>query len=184
MTRLERNVNIAAVVIPFLGVIVAGALLWDSFLGWRDVAVFVVMYALTAVGVTVGFHRLLTHRAFQTRSWLKYTLAVLGSMSLQGPMIDWVADHRKHHTFTDEDGDPHCPHAGQGAGLGGHGPWFVARARGLAVLHARAGIFQALARDLVEDPAMRRINRMFPLDRAVSLALPFLSARARDGATR
>ena len=109
MTRLERNVNIAAVVIPFLGVIVAAVLLWNRFLGARDLVIFAVMYMLTAVGVTVGFHRLLTHRAFQTRPWLRYTLAVLGSMSLQGPVIDWVADHRKHHTFTDEEGDPHSP---------------------------------------------------------------------------
>ncbi|MGO9247301.1 MAG: acyl-CoA desaturase [Solirubrobacteraceae bacterium] len=174
MTRLERNVNIAAVVIPFLGVIVAGALLWDSFLGWRDVAVFVVMYALTAVGVTVGFHRLLTHRAFQTRSWLKYTLAVLGSMSLQGPMIDWVADHRKHHTFTDEDGDPHSPHAGQGAGLAGmvRGLWH-AHVGWLFSTHGQASS-KRFARDLVEDPAMRRINRMFPWIALASLALPFL----------
>jgi stearoyl-CoA desaturase (delta-9 desaturase) len=119
VTRLERNVNIAAVVIPFAGVIVAAALSWSHFLGVRDVAIFALMYLLTALGVTVGFHRLLTHRAFQTRSWLRYTLALLGSMSLQGPVIDWVADHREHHTFTDEEGDPHSPHAGYGAGLGG-----------------------------------------------------------------
>ena len=67
MTRLERNVNIAAVVIPFLGVILAAVLLWNSFLGPRDLAIFAVMYMLTAIGVTVGFHRLLTHRAFETR---------------------------------------------------------------------------------------------------------------------
>ena len=119
MTRLERNVNITAVVVPFLGVLVAAALLWNHFLGPRDLAIFGVMYALTAIGVTVGFHRLLTHRAFETHRWLRYTLAVLGSMSVQGPVIDWVADHRKHHTFTDEEGDPHSPHAGHGAGLRG-----------------------------------------------------------------
>jgi len=60
-----------------------------------------------------------SYRAFQTRRWLRYSLAVLGSMALQGPVIDWVADHRKHHTFADEDGDPHSPHAGHGAGLRG-----------------------------------------------------------------
>jgi stearoyl-CoA desaturase (delta-9 desaturase) len=174
VTRLERNVNITAVVVPFLGVIAAGALLWNRFLGWREVAIFAVMYALTAIGVTVGFHRLLTHRAFQTRPWLKYTLAVLGSMSLQGPVIDWVADHRKHHTFTDEEGDPHSPHEGQGAGLSGmmHG-----------LLHAHVGwLFEThgqasskrFAPDLVQDAAMRRINRAFPWIALASLGLPFL----------
>ena len=88
---------------------VAGVLLWNSLLGPRDLVILGLLYVLTGLGVTVGFHRLLTHRAFQTRPWMRYTLAVLGSMSVQGPVIDWVADHRKHHTFTDEEGDPHTP---------------------------------------------------------------------------
>jgi len=174
VTRLERNVNITAAVVPFLGVIAAAALLWNRFLSPRDLAIFAFMYLLTAVGVTVGFHRLLTHRAFQTHGWLRYTLAILGSMSLQGPVTDWVADHRKHHTFADEEGDPHSPHAGRGAGL-------VGMATGL--WHAHVGwLFQThgqapsrrFARDLVEDPTMRRINKGFPLIALLSLALPFL----------
>ena len=119
MTRPERNANIAAVLIPFLGVIAAGVLLWDRFLGPRDLVIFAVMYVLSAFGVTVGFHRLLTHRAFETLPWMRYALAIMGSMSLQGPVLDWVADHRKHHTFADEEGDPHSPHVGHGAGFGG-----------------------------------------------------------------
>jgi stearoyl-CoA desaturase (delta-9 desaturase) len=132
MTRLERNANIAAVVIPFLGVILAAVLLWNRFLGPRDLAIFAVMYLLTAIGVTVGFHRLLTHRAFETHRWLRYTLAILGSMSLQGGVIDWVASKR-------------------------------------------------FARDLVEDPTMRRINRGFPLIALGSLVLPFLLGFALSG---
>ena len=88
--------NLAAAVIPFLGVLAGAVLLWRRFLGPRDLAIFTVMYLLTAIGVTVGFHRLLTHRAFETRRWLRYTLAILGSMSLQGPVIDWVADQPRH----------------------------------------------------------------------------------------
>ena len=102
------------------------------------------MYLMSAIGVTVGFHRLLTHRAFQTRPWLRYTLAVMGSMSLQGPVIDWVADHRKHHTFTDEEGDPHSPHAGHGAGFARDDRGPVARARRLAVPDARPGLLETL----------------------------------------
>jgi stearoyl-CoA desaturase (Delta-9 desaturase) len=181
VTRLERNVNIGAVMVPFCGVIVAAVLLWNRFLSWRDVAIFALMYALTAIGVTVGFHRLLTHRAFQTRAWLRYTLAVLGSMSLQGPVIDWVADHRKHHTFTDEDGDPHSPHAGHGAGLTGmaKGLWH-AHVGWLFDTHGQASS-KRFARDLVEDPTMRRINRSFPLIAFASLALPFLLGFALSG---
>ena len=181
MTRLERNVNIAAVVTPFLGLIVAATLLWDGFLGARDVAIFALMYALTAVGVTVGFHRLLTHRAFRTRAWLRYTLAVLGSMSLQGPVIDWVADHRKHHTFTDEEGDPHSPHAGAGAGFPGmvKGLWH-AHTGWLFETHGQASS-KRFARDLLEDPKMRAINRSFPLIALSSVLLPFLLGLALGG---
>jgi stearoyl-CoA desaturase (Delta-9 desaturase) len=174
VTRLERNVNIAAVVVPFLGVILAAALLWDRFLSPADLAIFAVMYILTGVGVTVGFHRLLTHRAFETYGWLRYTLAVLGSMSLQGPVTHWVADHRKHHTFADEDGDPHSPHAGVGAGMRGmvKGLWH-AHVGWLFQTHGQASS-RRFARDLVEDRTMRRINRGFPLIALLSLALPFL----------
>ena len=181
MTRLERNVNIAAVVTPFLGLIVAATLLWDGFLDARDVAIFALMYALTAVGVTVGFHRLLTHRAFRTRAWLRYTLAVLGSMSLQGPVIDWVADHRKHHTFTDEEGDPHSPHAGAGAGFPGmvKGLWH-AHTGWLFETHGQASS-KRFARDLLEDPKMRAINRSFPLIALSSILLPFLLGLALGG---
>jgi stearoyl-CoA desaturase (delta-9 desaturase) len=181
VTRLERNVNIAAVVIPFVGVIVGAVLLWNSFLGWRELAIFAALYLLTATGVTVGFHRLLTHRAFQTRPWLRYTLAILGSMSLQGPVIDWVADHRKHHTFTDEHGDPHSPHVGRGAGLRGMltGLWH-AHVGWLFETHGQASS-RRFAGDLVEDPMMRRINRRFPLIALLSLGLPFLLGLALSG---
>jgi stearoyl-CoA desaturase (Delta-9 desaturase) len=181
VTRLERNANITAVVVPFLGVIVAAVILWNHFLGPRDLVIFAVMYLLTALGITVGFHRLLTHRAFQTRPWLRYTLAILGSMSLQGGVIDWVADHRKHHTFTDEEGDPHSPHAGHGAGLRGmfSGLWH-AHVGWLFETHGQASS-KRYARDLVEDPIMRGINKRFPLIALGSLVLPFLLGFALSG---
>ncbi len=181
MTRLERNVNIAAVVVPFAGVITAAVLLWQRFLYTSDLIVLAVMYLLTAIGITVGFHRLLTHRAFETRRWLRYTLAVLGSMALQGPVVDWVADHRKHHTFADEDGDPHSPHAGHGAGLRGmlSGLWH-AHVGWLFSTHGQASS-RRFAPDLLADPGMRRINRSFPLLALASLALPFLLGLALSG---
>jgi stearoyl-CoA desaturase (delta-9 desaturase) len=181
MSRLERNANITAVVVPLIGVIGAAVLLWHHFLNARDLAILAVMYVLTAGGVTVGYHRLLTHRAFQTRSWVRYTLAVLGSMALQGRVIDWVADHRKHHTFTDEEGDPHSPHAGHGAGLRGMlaGLWH-AHVGWLFSTHGQASR-QRFARDLVEDRTMRRINRAFPQLTLLSLALPFALGVALSG---
>jgi len=181
MTRLERNANIAAVVIPFLAVLAGAVLLWNHFLGPLDVAIFAVMYLVSAVGVTVGFHRLLTHRAFETRAWLRYTLAVFGSLSLQGGVIDWVADHRKHHTFTDEEGDPHSPHAAAGEGVRGMitGLWH-SHVGWLFETHGQASS-KRYAADLVKDPVMRRINRGFPLIALGSLAVPFVLGFALSG---
>jgi stearoyl-CoA desaturase (delta-9 desaturase) len=181
MTRLERNVNIVAVVLPFLGLIASGVLLWNRLLGARDLAVFAVFYLLTAVGITVGFHRLLTHRAFETQRPVRYLLAILGSMALQGPVIDWVADHRKHHTFTDEEGDPHSPHTGEGSGISGmlRGLWH-AHVGWLFSTHGQASS-RRFAPDLLEDPVMRRINKSFPLIALFSLLAPALAGFALSG---
>src|SRR3954447_5462608 len=110
--NLERRVTLVAVVVPFLGFIAAIAFLWGGWVTWLDLAIFAVMYALAGFGVTIGYHRLLTHRSFDAPPAVRGTLAVLGSMALQGAVIHWVADHRKHHTFADEEGDPHSPHVG------------------------------------------------------------------------
>ncbi len=181
MTRLERNANIAAVVIPFLGVIGAAVLLWHRFLGPRDLAIFAVMYLLSAIGVTVGYHRLLTHSAFETRAWLRYALAVMGSLSLQGGVIDWVADHRKHHTFTDEEGDPHSPHAGAGAGLSGMvtGLWH-AHVGWLFETHGQASS-KRFAPDLVEGPDDAPDQPRLPAAGAGEPARPFLAGFALSG---
>ena len=84
------------------------------------------MYVLTIQGVTLGFHRLLTHRSFQTYKPVQYTLAIVGSMAVEGPVMNWVADHRKHHAHTDQEGDPHSPH-GHGSGFKGTvvGLWYA-----------------------------------------------------------
>jgi stearoyl-CoA desaturase (delta-9 desaturase) len=181
MTRLQRNVNVAAVVIPFAGLIGAGALAWNHLLGPRDLAIFAVMYVITAGGITIGYHRLLTHRAFETHRWLRYTFAVLGSMALQGRVIDWVADHRKHHTFADEEGDPHSPHVHEASGLRGllQGLWH-AHVGWLFSTHGQAAS-RRFARDLAQDPVMRRINRAFPWLTLLSIGIPPLLGFAISG---
>ena len=115
MSRAEKAANLAGVVVPFAGTLIAVVLLWNSWVDITDLALLAVFYLLSAAGVTVGFHRLLTHRSFQTHPWIERTFAVLGSMSVQGSVLDWVADHRKHHAHTDEEGDPHSPHLGEGS---------------------------------------------------------------------
>ena len=176
MSRAERYANLAAVVIPFIAVAAAIVLLWQRAVGPVDLALFAGMYFVTAVGITVGYHRLLTHKAFVSPAPVRYGLAVMGSMAVQGPVLDWVADHRKHHTFTDRDGDPHSPH--------GHESWW----RGL--LYAHMGWLldtqgqatkRQFARDLLEDAGMRRINRLFPLLALAGLLIPFALGWALTG---
>ena len=179
MSRAERTANLAGVVVPFLGVIAAVVMLWNKAVDGTDLAILGVMYLLTALGVTVGFHRLLTHRAFQTYPWLERTFAVLGSLSVQGSVMDWVADHRKHHAHTDVDGDPHSPHVGHGSGL--QGLWH-AHVGWLLETQGQAD-WKRYAPELYEDPAMRRIGRRFPLLVVISLLVPTLAGFVLHGFT-
>jgi stearoyl-CoA desaturase (delta-9 desaturase) len=168
MTRTERNVNLIGVVVPFLGLLVAIVMLWNRAVDVADVVLLVVTYLLLGFAVTVGYHRLLTHRAFQTHKGIERAFAVLGSMALQGSVLDWVADHRKHHAHADEEGDPHSPHVGHGSGL--RGLWH-AHTGWLFETHGQAD-WKRYAAELYEDPAMRRINRLFPWLALASLAIP------------
>jgi stearoyl-CoA desaturase (delta-9 desaturase) len=139
------------------------------------------MYLLTAAGITVGFHRLLTHRSFQTSKPLEYTFAILGTMAVQGPVISWVADHRKHHAHTDEEGDPHSPHVGHDGGVRGvfAGLWH-AHTGWLMSTQGRAD-WKRYAPDLYEDRGMRTISRRFVLLIAASLAIPALAGYILSG---
>src|ERR1051325_661734 len=119
MTVLHRWMNLAGVLLPFIGFVAAIVLLWNTLVDWSDLAVMLMRYVISITGVTLGYHRLLTHRSFQTYKPVEYTLAILGSVAVQGPVISWVADHRKHHAHTDKEGDPHSPHAGHDGGLKG-----------------------------------------------------------------
>ncbi len=179
MSRAEKTANLAGVVVPFLGVLLAIVLLWNRWVDGIDLAILGVTYLLTAVGVTAGFHRLLTHRAFQSPPWLEQTFAILGSMSVQGSVLDWVSDHRKHHAHTDEEGDPHSPHVGHGSGLPGlwhaHVGW-------LTETQGQAD-WKRFAPDLYENPKMRQIGKRFPLWVGLSLLLPTLAGFAFHGFT-
>jgi stearoyl-CoA desaturase (delta-9 desaturase) len=108
-SRKEQLALGAFIVVPFLAVLAAVPIAWGGWLGWTDLAIMAGMYWFTGHGVTVGFHRLFTHKAFKPNRPLKIVLAIAGSMAIQGPVVRWVADHRKHHKFSDRDGDPHSP---------------------------------------------------------------------------
>lgn len=155
---------------PLLALLAAVPFAWGWGLGWTDVALAVVFYGVTGLGVTVGFHRHFTHRAFKAIRPLRIALAVAGSFAMQGSVIEWVADHRRHHAYSDKEGDPHSPR------LFGTGP--VALVRGFG--HAHMGwLFgrdvtnaRRFAPDLQANRDVRRVDRLFPLWAVATLVLP------------
>ncbi len=146
---------------PILCLFFVGWQLWDKALGWDDLIVFAVMYLLTGLGVTVGFHRLFTHRAFKTSPWLRGVFAILGSAAIEGPVISWVADHRKHHAFSDLPGDPHSPHVDHGQGWGGALEGLLHAHVGWLFLHTQRGKRSRYAPDLIADPVVSWVDRTF-----------------------
>jgi stearoyl-CoA desaturase (delta-9 desaturase) len=169
---VDRVATGVVTAVPFAIVGLAIWQTWDSALRWSDLIVFFATYLPIALGVTVGYHRLLTHRSFKTGPVLRAILAILGSAAIEGPVIEWVANHRKHHAYADKDGDPHSPHVDHGGGWRG-------ALRGLA--HAHVGwLFRSpfanqrrYAPDLLADPVLRFVDRYFLLWSFLGLAFPF-----------
>jgi stearoyl-CoA desaturase (Delta-9 desaturase) len=169
--RFQRRSILVITVLPFLGFIVAAWSLWGRGLSVVDAGVFLFMYVFTGLGVTIGFHRCLTHGSFESHPRLRALLAIAGSMSIEGSVIAWVAAHRRHHAFSDKEGDPHSPHLDEGPGLRGV-------LKGL--YHAHMGwLFdpektshQRWAPDLLKEPAMVKIDKAFPLLLVATLAIP------------
>jgi len=170
-TMFEQVTLSLFIVIPFLAVLAAIPIMWAwGLLTWRDATIAIVMYAITGHGVTVGFHRYFTHRAFRAKQWVRVTLAVAGSMAIQGSVIQWVSDHRKHHRFSDREGDPHSPWR--------YGNSVRALAKGFMYAHV-GWLFdwektseKRYAPELLADKAIRRVSRTFPIWVAVSMLIP------------
>ena len=168
--RGEQTALYIFVIVPFLAVLAAIPIAWGWGLGWTDVVLFAAFYVLTGLGITVGFHRYFTHGAFKAVRPLRIALAVAGSLAIEGPVIRWVADHRRHHAFSDREGDPHSPwRFGETTG---------ALIKGLFYAHI-GWLFDVeqtnqdkYAPDLLADPDIRRVDRLFPLWVAVSLLSP------------
>jgi stearoyl-CoA desaturase (delta-9 desaturase) len=158
------------IAIPFAAVVAAIPVAWGWGLSGRDAVIALAMYAITGHGVTVGFHRHFTHHAFKAPGWLRAVLAICGMMAVEGPVIRWVADHRKHHRYSDRDGDPHSPWRY------GHG--ISALTKGFAYAHL-TWLFdeeqtsqERFAPDLCKDPTIRRLSRAFPTWVVLSMLLP------------
>jgi stearoyl-CoA desaturase (Delta-9 desaturase) len=169
-SRLEQFALGTFVVIPFLALIAAVPALWGWGLGWHDVVIAVAMYAISGHGITVGYHRLFTHKAFKAARPLRIALAFAGGMAVEGPVVRWVADHRRHHAFSDKEGDPHSPWR-FGTSIG-------ALTKGL--LYAHVGwIFEPeqtdatrYAPDLLADADVVKVSKLFWLQVTTSLLIP------------
>ncbi|HLL07542.1 MAG TPA: acyl-CoA desaturase [Nocardioidaceae bacterium] len=169
-SRTEQILLGVFIAVPFLAVMAAVPVAWGGWLGWRDVIIALVMYEITGHGITVGYHRYFTHKSFKPNRPLKIALAIAGSLAIQGPVVRWVADHRKHHKFSDRDGDPHSPWR--------YGETVPALVKGLFYAHM-GWLFdpeqtpqRQYAPDLLKDKDIVRISRAFPALVAVSLLLP------------
>jgi stearoyl-CoA desaturase (Delta-9 desaturase) len=166
-----ENVLLAIfVIVPFLALLAAIPFAWGWGLSWSDVWIGALFYAGTGTGVTVGFHRYFTHGSFKAKRPLRLTLAVAGSMAIEGSIIRWVADHRRHHAFSDREGDPHSP-------------WRFGNTTGALIkgfCYAHVGwLFgreltneDRFAPDLVADKDIRRIDHLFPYWVAATLLAP------------
>jgi len=172
LQTIYRRLSLATVLIPFLGTALAIALFWVAPIGYSEIALFLIFYVLTVIGIEVGYHRLFSHRSFQTSRPIQALLAILGSMAAQGGVIFWVAHHRRHHQYTDQPGDPHSPHL--------HGEGFLGTLSGL--WHAQAGWVldgeitnsAVFAKDLLRDPLISTINRWQQVWVLAGLLIPTL----------
>ncbi len=158
---IRKLIILALVVLPLAGTLLAMRLLWRRAVGWSDLGLLAGLYLPVSMGVTVGFHRFLTHRGFKTAAPLKLLLLILGSMALEGPALVWAANHRKHHALSDQTGDPHSPQDGF---FHAHIGWLFTGMDADARLYAR---------DLTEDRLVLIASQLFPLWAVLSLAIPF-----------
>jgi stearoyl-CoA desaturase (Delta-9 desaturase) len=157
----DRVITGIVTVAPFLAL---GAVCWQAWaytLRASDLIVFGILYITTGLGVTVGFHRYLTHRSFATSRAMRAVLAALGSAAIEGPVISWVADHRKHHAYADVEGDPHSPHVGHGGGWLGALAGLAHAHLGWLFIHTHRGAKNRYAPDLLKDPVIAFIDRTF-----------------------
>jgi len=160
------------VVIPFAALIAAVPVAWGGFLSWTDVGLAVFFYVVSGLGVTMGFHRYLTHGSFKAKRPLRIALAVAGSLAIQGDVNQWVADHRRHHAFSDVEGDPHSPWR-YGASVRGLAKGLVYSHVGW-LFHRELSNRARFAPDLEADRASRRVSSLFPLLVAISMLSPAL----------
>lgn len=173
---------LTAVIAPFIGVIIGAAMLWRyGFMGWEYLVMMLGGWCITSLGITIGFHRLLTHKSFDTYRWVKWMWMIIGTMSIEGAPLTWCAVHRRHHSHSDHHGDPHSPNL--------HGKGFIGMMRGL--WHGQVGWlftgywskpdYERWIPDLLKDPVVVAINKRYGLLVLASLLIPTAIGFLLDG---
>lgn len=169
-----KLLNATAIIVPFLGLVAAIALLWGRAIGWFELTLLVVGYVLTAGGVTIGFHRYYTHKSYECPRWVQWVIGICASASMQGTLLGWVATHRCHHQCSDRPGDPHSPHVHEDEHMG---PGFKGLVKG--IWHSHMGwLFEDTTNvshyipDLINDPVAKPVSKLFPLWVILSLIIP------------
>jgi stearoyl-CoA desaturase (Delta-9 desaturase) len=167
----DRVVTSLFVAGPAVALAVALPLLWGNAVSLHDLVLAVVLYLVAGFGISVGFHRLFTHHSFTANRPLKFILAAAGSMAFEGSVTSWVANHRRHHMFSDQPGDPHSPHR--------YGSGALAQLKGFGYAHI-GWLFTPdvtsktrFAPDLLRDDDIVAATRLFPVFAAASFAVPF-----------
>src|SRR5712692_7518636 len=156
-----KAVVLIGVIVPFLATVFAIYLLWEWAISWSDLALLAIMYSLIKLGEEAGIHRMLSHRSFQSHPVVKFVLLVLGSMAVEGPVLEWASTHIKHHARADREGDPHSPVEGF---FHAHMGW---------LFKDRMADPNVYCRHLVKDPLVMFVSRTFLLWVALSLIIPF-----------
>lgn len=166
LSNLQKSFALFTILIPFFGTILAICLLGQLGIGAVEIGLFSIMYALTMMGITVGFHRQFSHRSFETNKIVRAILVILGSMAAEGPVIHWVSNHRRHHQYSDRQGDPHSPHLAAGK-MGGfwnaHIGW---------MLNGEITNSTLFAKDLLRDPLITKLNKLYFVWVILGLAIP------------
>ena len=160
--RVKQAILIVFVIGPLVATAYAMYTLWEEWISWTELGLFLAFYFLTGLGITIGFHRLLTHRSFEGGPMLKATFLILGSMAVQGRAIDWAANHLKHHAFSDQEGDPHSPLEGF---FHAHVGWLFS---------APPADRERYAKKLIDDPIISFVDRTFLVWVGLGLLIPYL----------
>jgi stearoyl-CoA desaturase (Delta-9 desaturase) len=173
LSRSRKISMLVLTILPFVGLVAAVTLLWNEAVGWTDLVLFLGLYVVCGFGITIGYHRMLTHHAFEAVPPLKAALLVAGSFALQGSALDWAIDHRTHHAYSDKEGDPHSPHHGFARGPLGAIKGLLHAHMGWMFRHNRTDQ-ERYGKDILQDPLTMTVSRLFPLWAVLTFVVPFV----------